>query len=184
MENKLPVVDKYLSDGGNPNAADNVSATRPSLKLLTDAHKVSVRLVLIVFCCRPVPENSSAQSLLQRTRGGHEETPGGRSDHREERQGDSFSFFLCLSFPNTHPVHESNSLVCVCVCSSWRPRPSTGPAEEAACRPYSSSSTREPNSPPETRLVHILGSLQVTSAPRGKHKRVHSSGATLWCSQG
>ncbi|XP_029306129.1 ankyrin repeat domain-containing protein 1-like [Cottoperca gobio] len=28
MENKVPVVEKYLSDGGNPNAADHVSVTQ------------------------------------------------------------------------------------------------------------------------------------------------------------
>lgn len=28
MENKMPMVEKYLSDGGNPNAADHVSVTQ------------------------------------------------------------------------------------------------------------------------------------------------------------
>lgn len=33
MENKLPVVEKYLTDGGNPNAADHVSVTQQRLPL-------------------------------------------------------------------------------------------------------------------------------------------------------
>lgn len=33
MENKVPVVEKYLSDGGNPDAADHVSVTQQCLPL-------------------------------------------------------------------------------------------------------------------------------------------------------
>ncbi|XP_035518950.1 ankyrin repeat domain-containing protein 1 [Morone saxatilis] len=33
MENKLPVVEKYLSDGGNPNVSDHVSVTQQRLPL-------------------------------------------------------------------------------------------------------------------------------------------------------
>lgn len=123
----------------------------------------------------PVPENSSAQSRIQRTRGSHEKTPGGRSCHRQKRQSEIhfLSFILFLSFywvscvisthtvnrhinTHTHTRHQSNSSICVWVCFSWRPLRSTGPAEEATCQPCSSSSTREPSSPTETRLVRTL----------------------------
>lgn len=35
MENKLPVVDKYLADGGNPNVNDNVSVALIDLPLFS-----------------------------------------------------------------------------------------------------------------------------------------------------
>ena len=105
MENKLPVVEKYLTDGGNPNAADHVSVTqrRTSVgrNMPTSMHKylrilqkseiaVLELLKRTLFKSCPVPENRSAQSLVQRTRGGHETTPGGRRCHWQKRQGENW----------------------------------------------------------------------------------------------
>lgn len=83
MENKLPMVEKYLSDGGNPNMADHVSSTPPPV-----SKKHTLSLIMIMKSC-PVPENGSAQSVLQRTRGRREKTAGGRSRHRQKRQGET-----------------------------------------------------------------------------------------------
>lgn len=52
---------------------------------------------------------------------------------------------------NTAVIKQSVS--CVNVWFSWKPQRSTGPAEEEAFQPCSSSWTREPRSPTETRLV-------------------------------
>lgn len=67
------------------------------------------------FSIISVPENSSAQSLVQRTCGGHEKTPGGWSWHREKRQGKRFKYSARFSFW-THSI--SLTVQCVCV-SAW-----------------------------------------------------------------
>lgn len=90
-----------------------------------------------------VSENSSAQSFLQRSRGCHEKAAGGWSLHGQKGQGES----------REELEDEWNQfLTCVNVCFSWKPQRSTGPAEEEAFQPCSSSWTREPSSPTGTRL--------------------------------
>lgn len=115
MENKVPVVEKYLSDGGNPNAADHVSGVVQ--KLFPSPDTLSL---IFHFQWDPVPQNSPAQSLVQRSRGGHEKTPGGRSRHRDQRQGGR-SIFLVLS--HVHVDTLSIGLTGGCVSAGGHGRP-------------------------------------------------------------
>lgn len=70
---------------------------------------------------RPVPENSSAQSFFQRTRGGHAKTSGGRSGYGAKRQGEQFKYvtpsllppLLVMFPPHTHRFILTRWAVCV-----------------------------------------------------------------------